>query len=86
LLPTTPAVKTARAAKSGCCREPRSILQTLFEKKNGDGALQEKSAELRIEGSSQKIILGTGSDDEATIDWLGYEISEWLDLPLEVVN
>jgi membrane protein implicated in regulation of membrane protease activity len=57
--------------------------------KDSDGARQEKPAELRIEGGGQKISLGGtggGIDDEATIDWLAYEISEWLDLPLEVIE
>jgi hypothetical protein len=57
--------------------------------KDSDGDRQEKAAELRIEGGGEKISLGGnggGIDDDATIDWIAYEISEWLDLPLEVVE
>jgi hypothetical protein len=57
--------------------------------KDSDGDRQEKAAELRIEGGGEKISLGGnggGIDDEVTIDWIAYEISEWLDLPLEIVE
>jgi hypothetical protein len=57
--------------------------------KDSDGDRSEKLAELRIEGGGQKITLGGtggGIDDDATLDWLAYEISEWLDFPLKVVE
>jgi hypothetical protein len=56
--------------------------------KDSDGDRQERPAELRIEGGGEKISLGGtggGIEDEATIEWIAYEISEWLDKPLEVV-
>jgi membrane protein implicated in regulation of membrane protease activity len=57
--------------------------------KDSDGDRQEQPSELRIEGGGQKISLGGqggGIEDEATIDWIAYEVSEWLDKPLEVIN
>lgn len=57
--------------------------------KDSDGDRQERAAELRIEGGGEKISLGGnggGIDDDATIDWIAYEISEWLDKPLEIVE
>jgi hypothetical protein len=60
--------------------------------KDSDGDRQEQPAEMRIEGGGQKISLGgkvatgSGLEDEATIDWIAYEISEWLDKHLEVIN
>jgi hypothetical protein len=57
--------------------------------KDSDGNRQERPAELRIEGAGEKISLGGtggGIDDEATIDWIAYEISEWLDKPLKVIE
>ena len=72
---------------------PQEIRQLLLIRrhwyKDSDGDRQEKPAELRIEGGGQKIILGGkggGIEDEETIDWLAYEISEWLDLPLTVIE
>jgi membrane protein implicated in regulation of membrane protease activity len=53
------------------------------------GHRQERPAEIRIEGSGQKISIGGsggGIGDPETIDWLGYEISQWLNLPLKVVE
>jgi hypothetical protein len=57
--------------------------------KDSDGDRSEKPAELRIEGGGEKISIGGaggGIEDDETIDWLAYEISEWLDFPLAVVE
>jgi hypothetical protein len=57
--------------------------------RDGDGDRREQPAELRIGIGIHKISLGGtggGIDDEAAIDWLGYEISQWLNMPLEIIE
>jgi hypothetical protein len=60
---------------------------------DSDGNTKTRIAELRLEGHSQKISLGTEQldglqdvSDSESIEWLAHEIREWLNLPMEIVD
>jgi hypothetical protein len=56
---------------------------------DSDGARQEQPAQLQIDACSQEIILGGiggGIKTEAEVEWLAYEISDWLDIPLKIID
>jgi hypothetical protein len=57
--------------------------------KDSEGDLVNKNASLKIETGTDSIALGgiyTGITDEAELEWLAYEISEWLDKPLTIIK
>jgi hypothetical protein len=70
-----------------------AILKLAFTLKyhsyDADGDQRDYPAQFQIDAGSQEIILGGfGSriDNEAEVEWLAHEISEWLDIPLNVFD
>jgi hypothetical protein len=56
---------------------------------DSDSVRQEQPAQLQIDAGSQEIVLGGiggGIKTEAEIEWLAYEISDWLDIPLKIID
>jgi hypothetical protein len=56
---------------------------------DADGDRREYPVQFQINAGSQEIILGGfGSriDNEAEIEWLAHEISDWLDIPLTIID
>jgi hypothetical protein len=54
---------------------------------DSDGDQREHPAQLQIDAGSQEIILGGiggGIKNEAEVEWLAYEISDWLDISLKI--
>jgi hypothetical protein len=54
---------------------------------DADGDRREHLAQLQIDAGSQEIILGGisgGIKNEAEVEWLAYEISDWLDISLRI--
>jgi hypothetical protein len=54
---------------------------------DADGDRREHPAQLQIDAGSQEIMLGGiggGIKNEAEVEWLAYEISDWLDISLKI--
>jgi hypothetical protein len=71
----------------------REIHKLVFTRKHfyrdADGDRVESAAELKFEIGTQSIVLGGtggGIEHEAEVEWLAYEIGEWLDKPLTIIE
>jgi hypothetical protein len=56
---------------------------------DSDGVRQEQPAQLQIDAGLQEIVLGGtggGLKTEAEVEWLAAEISDWLDIPLKIID
>jgi hypothetical protein len=71
----------------------RELTQLIFTRKyfyrDSDGDRSEQPAALKFEIGTQSIVIGGvqgGIEHESEVEWLAYEVSEWLDKPLEIIE
>ncbi len=71
----------------------REITKIIFTRnysyRDSDGDLVERTAGIKFEFGTRSIVLGGlrgGIEHEAEVEWLAYEVSEWLDKPLTILE
>jgi hypothetical protein len=71
----------------------RELTQLIFTRqyscRDSDGDRSEQPAALKFEVGTQSIVIGGvqgGIEHESEVEWLAYEVSEWLDRPLRIIE